>query len=124
MPNRADIAHLVHYVVDRHPLRVGEQVLQPGEWVPNAHTFTRIESWIRAGRLRMVEGPPPKQVTSTLAQVVPDEPVQAAEEPEPVEVEEEAAPEADEAPEAAEEAPKRRRRPQAVDEVVEGSEPE
>lgn len=39
------------YVVGSLPLRYGDAVLQPGEVVPDAHLFPRIESWVRTRRL-------------------------------------------------------------------------
>lgn len=36
------------FVVGFRPLRVGEDILQPGEVVPGAGEWTNVESWIRA----------------------------------------------------------------------------
>lgn len=41
------------YVVGRKPLRVGSKFLQPGEVVPDAHKWPRVESWVRTGWLKV-----------------------------------------------------------------------
>lgn len=40
------------YLVGRKPLKVGSEMLQPGEVVPDAHTWPRVEAWVRSGWLK------------------------------------------------------------------------
>lgn len=40
------------YRVGRKPLKVGDKYLQPGEVVPEAHTWPRVEAWVRSGWLK------------------------------------------------------------------------
>lgn len=37
------------YVVGRKPLRVGNEIRQPGDLIPEAATWPRLEGWIRSG---------------------------------------------------------------------------
>lgn len=41
----------VKYVVGSLPLRYGDAILQPGDEVPDAHLWPRVESWIRTRRI-------------------------------------------------------------------------
>lgn len=39
----------------RKPLKIGTRKFKPGEKVPEASKWTRVESWVRAGYLDAVE---------------------------------------------------------------------
>jgi hypothetical protein len=39
------------YVVGRRPLKMGDDVLAPGDVVPGAHRWLRLESWLRTGAI-------------------------------------------------------------------------
>lgn len=44
------------YVVGRRPLKVGDETRQPGEPIPEAAEWTRLESWLRSGAV--IQRPP------------------------------------------------------------------
>lgn len=46
----------VGYYVGKRPLKLGKETLQPGDEIPEAARFPRLESWIRSGAI--VEGEP------------------------------------------------------------------
>jgi hypothetical protein len=46
----------VRYRCGAKPLRVGEKVYKPGQLIPDAASWTRVEAWERARRLERVEG--------------------------------------------------------------------
>src|SRR5438270_14091975 len=44
------------YVVGRRPLKVGEETRQPGDPIPEAASWPRLESWLRSGAV--IQRPP------------------------------------------------------------------
>lgn len=60
----APLAPAVDYFVGRKPLKVGEETRQPGDPVPEAASWPRLESWINTGRIVTQ----PKSAESILAE--------------------------------------------------------
>lgn len=50
------------YVVGRRPLKVGEETRQPGDPIPEAESWPRLESWLRSGAV--VQLPPSQRTVS------------------------------------------------------------
>lgn len=50
------------YVVGRRPLKVGEETRQPGDPLPEAASWPRLESWLRSGAV--VQRPPSARTVS------------------------------------------------------------
>lgn len=84
--NRQGIAKPTHYVVARRALNWEGLVLEPGDVVPGAEEWPRLEAWVRAGRVAPAYG--------ALMTTSAPEPVEAAE-PEELPENQQSAPEDD-----------------------------
>lgn len=64
------------YVVGRRALKVGEETRQPGEAIPEAAEWPRLESWIRSGAI--VQRTPTARTVSAPAKKAPARPAPKA----------------------------------------------
>lgn len=75
-------APVYDYVVGRKSLRVGTEVRQPGDPIPEAASWPRLESWLRSGAVEQrPAGSVPQNAAEPQQTATPEAPV-PAEEPE------------------------------------------
>ena len=67
-PKKSDVG----YYVGASGLKFGNQRLAPGDEIPEARFFPRLEAWIRTGKI--VEGPPNELEPESWTVAPPDEP--------------------------------------------------
>jgi hypothetical protein len=75
-----DVSPAFDYVVGRKPLRVGSETRRPGDPVPEAATWPRLESWVRSGAIIA------KPAGSVTPPAAPERPVEPVSEPVAAEV--------------------------------------